>query len=51
MPKKHKCPVCKSELDDKTAKYVEDHMGQKYYFCSGSCVKEFSSGPERYIKD
>jgi YHS domain-containing protein len=45
-----KCPVCKVDIDEKTAKYVTDHEGQKYYFCSGSCIREFSRGREKYIK-
>jgi len=45
-----KCQVCETELRDNTAKYVTDHEGQKYYFCSGTCQREFSTGREKYIK-
>lgn len=45
-----KCPVCETELDEKTAKYVTDHEGQKYYFCSGPCMREFDSGRAKYVK-
>jgi Cu+-exporting ATPase len=45
------CTVCKKEISDNTAKYVTDHEGQKYYFCSGGCMREFSSGPDAYIED
>lgn len=51
-PKKcAKCAVCKKEISDNIAKYVTDYEGQKYYFCSGSCMREFSSGPDAYITD
>ena len=46
---KGKCPVCETEINEKTAKYVTDHEGQKYYFCSGSCLKEFGTGKGKYI--
>jgi YHS domain-containing protein len=46
-----KCANCETEITDKTAKYVTDAEGQKYYFCSGSCEREFSTGKEKNIKD
>jgi YHS domain-containing protein len=50
MAKKSKCAVCETEITEKTAQYVTDHAGQKYYFCSGNCEREFSQGKEKYIK-
>jgi YHS domain-containing protein len=44
-----KCPNCETEINENTAKYVTDHEGQKYYFCSGSCMKEFSVGKGKFI--
>jgi YHS domain-containing protein len=45
-----KCPNCETEINEKTAKYVTDHEGQKYYFCSGECMREFSRGRETNIR-
>ncbi len=46
-----KCAVCKAEINDKIAKYVTDYEGQRYYFCSGNCMREFSGGPDTYVYD
>jgi YHS domain-containing protein len=44
------CAKCGAKVDEGTAKYVTDHEGQKYYFCSGDCLREFNSGADRKIK-
>jgi len=44
------CKSCGAKLDESTAKYVTDHEGQKYYFCSGDCLREFGKGADREIK-
>ena len=46
-----KCAACGAQISDKNAKYVTDYEGQKYYFCSGDCMREFSSGTDRYIHE
>ncbi|MBN2251918.1 MAG: YHS domain-containing protein [Candidatus Altiarchaeota archaeon] len=46
-----KCPVCETEIHERTAQYVTDHEGQRYYFCSPDCKREFSKGPAKYVRD
>ncbi len=45
-----KCASCRTEVDDKLAEYVTDDEGQKYYFCSGECKRDFTSGKGKYVK-
>lgn len=42
-------PVCKMEVDEKTAKFVSEYGGRKYYFCSPGCKKAFDKDPEKYL--
>jgi YHS domain-containing protein len=41
-------PICKMQVDEKTAKYKSVYKGKNYYFCSPGCKKEFESNPEKY---
>jgi YHS domain-containing protein len=41
-------PICKMQVDEKTAKYKSVYNGKIYYFCSPGCKKEFESNPEKY---
>ncbi len=42
-------PVC--GMKGKPEDWIEhDHKGEKYYFCNQSCLVEFKSSPEKYIK-
>ena len=34
-------PVCKMEIDPKTAAGKSDFDGKTYYFCSSGCKREF----------
>lgn len=43
-------PVCKMEVDEKTAKYVSEYKGKKYHFCAPLCKKMFEETPEEYVK-
>jgi len=43
-------PVCKMEVDEKTAKHESDYKGEKYYFCAPGCKKAFNENPEKYLK-
>ena len=43
-------PVCKMEVDEKTAKFKSEYKGKTYYFCAPGCKKEFDDNPEKYIK-
>jgi len=42
-------PVCKMEIDPKTAAGKSDFNGQTYYFCSMGCKREFDKDPGRFI--
>jgi YHS domain-containing protein len=38
-----KDPVCKMEVDDKTAKFSTTYKNKTYYFCSESCKNRFDT--------
>jgi YHS domain-containing protein len=42
-------PVCKMQVDEKTARYKSDYQGKTYYFCAAGCQKEFESDPRKYV--
>jgi len=41
-------PICKMEVDEKTAKYKSVYKGETYYFCAPGCKKEFDDNSEKY---
>ncbi len=41
--------VCGMQIEPETAPAVRVHRGETYYFCSGSCAKEFESDPYRFL--
>lgn len=43
-------PVCKMEVDEKTAQYTSEHKGKTYYFCAPGCKKAFETDPQKYLK-
>jgi len=43
--------VCGMQLEPETAPAVRIHKGETYYFCSGSCAKEFEADPYRFLLD
>ncbi len=43
-------PVCKMNVDEKTAKWKSEYQGQTYYFCAPGCKKTFDKDPSRYVK-
>jgi len=43
------CPVCKTEVDEKTAQFKSKYRRKNYYFCSVECKKAFNENPEKYI--
>jgi len=43
-----KDPICGMNVDEKTAKFKSEHMGQTYYFCSQSCKTTFDKDPTKY---
>jgi YHS domain-containing protein len=43
-------PVCKMNVDEKTAKFKSDYRGTTYYFCSRGCKSNFDKNPAKYVK-
>ena len=41
-------PVCGMKVDPASAG-MHEHVGIKYYFCSGHCLAQFRKAPERYL--
>ncbi|MEE8582647.1 MAG: YHS domain-containing protein [Dehalococcoidales bacterium] len=42
-------PVCKMDIDEKTAVATSDYKGKKYYFCAAGCKVSFDKDPEQYL--
>ncbi len=42
-------PVCTMEVDEKTAQFVMEYRGNKYYFCAPGCKKAFEENSEKYM--
>ena len=42
-------PVCKMDVDEKTAKFTTEHEGETYYFCAPGCKKAFEENPGDYV--
>ncbi len=42
-------PVCKMEVNEKTAQFKTDHEGRTYYFCAPGCKAAFEENPEKYL--
>jgi Cu+-exporting ATPase len=43
-------PVCGMKVDPARAKFVFDHDGTTYYFCSAGCLAKFQAEPERWLR-
>jgi YHS domain-containing protein len=44
------CPVCKTRIDKKDAKFKAEYKGKTFYFASEKCKAEFEKNPEKYAK-
>jgi Uncharacterized conserved protein len=42
-------PVCKMNVNEKTAKFKSEFKGKTYYFCAQACKKSFDEAPEKYM--
>jgi YHS domain-containing protein len=42
-------PVCKMEVDEKSAKFKTEYQGKTYYFCAPGCKKQFEKDPGKYL--
>jgi len=45
-----KDPICGMNVDEKTAKFKSEHMGEAYYFCSQMCKATFDRNPIKYTE-
>jgi Cu+-exporting ATPase len=41
-------PICKMDVDVKTADLYSDYEGKRYYFCAQYCKQTFDANPEQY---
>ncbi|MBI3360382.1 MAG: YHS domain-containing protein, partial [Chloroflexi bacterium] len=41
--------VCGMMVEIATARYVSQHAGETYYFCSAGCKRSFEKEPETYL--
>lgn len=41
-------PICKMDVDEKTAKWKSEYEGKAYYFCAPGCKKTFDADPAKY---
>lgn len=48
-PAEARDPVCNMMVEIATARYVSEHDGQKYYFCSAGCQRSFDKNPHKYL--
>ena len=43
-------PVCKMDIDEKTAKVKSEYQGKTYYFCALDCKQTFDKNPDKYVE-
>jgi len=41
-------PICKMDVDPKTAKWKSTYDGKEYFFCAPGCKKAFDKDPKKY---
>jgi YHS domain-containing protein len=51
MPRYYIDPVCKSKLEEEKVAHSGEHEGEKLYFCSVECKKEFEKKPLEYMAE
>lgn len=42
-------PVCAMRVSPKTAGFIHEHDGTRFYFCASGCLEKFKEDPEKYI--
>lgn len=42
-------PVCKMQVNEKSASATSQHMGKTYYFCCQGCKNAFDKDPYKYL--
>ncbi|MDD2836121.1 MAG: YHS domain-containing protein [Methanothrix sp.] len=43
-------PICKMNVDEKSAKLKSEYKGKMYYFCATGCKKAFDENPANYSR-
>lgn len=41
-------PICKMDVDPKTATWKSTYNGKEYFFCAPGCKKAFDRDPKKY---
>jgi len=41
-------PICKMDVDPKTATWKSTYNGKEYFFCAPGCKKAFDKDPKKY---
>jgi xanthine dehydrogenase accessory factor len=47
-PAEARDPVCNMMVEIATARYIVEHGGRAYYFCSAGCKRAFEKEPDKY---
>jgi YHS domain-containing protein len=42
-------PVCKMQIDEKTAAGKSEYQGKTIYFCALGCKRKFDENPQKYV--
>jgi YHS domain-containing protein len=42
-------PVCKMDVDEKTARFTTEHKSETHHFCAPGCKKAFEENPKEYV--
>lgn len=44
-----KDPICRMDVNEKTAQFKMEHAGKTYYFCSKACMETFKTNLKKYV--
>ncbi len=42
-------PVCKMDVDEKTAQFKSTFEGKEYFFCALGCKRAFDKNPKKFV--
>ena len=42
-------PVCKMQVNEKTAAATSEYQGKTIYFCAAVCKRKFDENPAKYL--
>lgn len=43
-------PVCRMNVDEKSAAATSEYHGRTFYFCCRACKTKFDQNPQQYVK-